>query len=61
MSVIDTNERGKILSEKKLCFKYTKGKHRASECKNEQTCRICNRKYYTSICGKEKGLLLSKK
>ena len=48
-----------MVSEKKLCFNCTGEKHRASECKSEQTCRICNRKHHTSICDKDKVLLLT--
>ena len=58
-AVTDTNKWRKILIEEKLCFNYTVGKHRASEHKSEQTCRICNGKHHTSKCDKDKGLLLT--
>ena len=51
-SVTSINERRKILSDKKLCFNCTGTKHRANECKNENTCRTCKRKHHTSICEK---------
>ena len=55
----DTNMRQKILSEKKLSFNYAGEKHGASECNSEEACRICNRKQHSSICDKDKGLLLT--
>ena len=58
-AVTDTNKQRKILSEKKLCFICIGEKHRGSECKSEQTCKICNRKHHTSICNKNKRLLLT--
>ena len=55
----DTNKRQKILSEKMLSFNCAGEKHGASECNSEETCRICNRKQHSSICDKDKGLLLT--
>ena len=49
-----TNKRQKFLREKKLSFNCTGQKHRASECKSDQTCRICNRKHHTFICDKDR-------
>ena len=34
-------------------------KHRANECKIENTCRTCNRKHHTSICEKSQGAVLN--
>lgn len=43
-------ERKKILSQKKLCFNCTGGKHRASKCNSRSTCQICSKRHHTSIC-----------
>ena len=48
--VAETGERRRILSEKRLCFNCTGGKHRADECKSRLRCQRCSRKHHTSIC-----------
>ena len=48
--VTETGERHRILSEKRLCYNCTGGKHRADECKSRLRCQKCSRKHHTSIC-----------
>ena len=48
--VTETGERRRILSEKRLCYNCTGGKHRADECKSRLRCQKCSRKHHTSIC-----------
>ena len=52
--VINTEERRRILSDRKLCFNCTGAQHRASECKSKSSCLICKRKHHTSICDRVK-------
>ena len=59
-SVTSINKRRKVLSNKKFCFNCTGTRHRANECKSENTCRTCKRKYHTSICEKTQDLVLNK-
>ena len=51
--VTETEEREKILADKRLCFDCTGAKHHAGECKSKLRCQICNRKHHTSICYKQ--------
>ena len=48
--VTETGERRRILSEKRLCYNCTGGKHHADECKSRLRCQKCSRKHHTSIC-----------
>ena len=48
--VTETGERRRILSEKRLCYNCTGGKHRADECKSRLRCQKCSCKHHTSIC-----------
>lgn len=48
--VTETGERRRILSEKRLCYNCTGGKHRADDCKSRLRCQKCSRKHHTSIC-----------
>ena len=51
--VVQTEERRKILAEKRLCFNCTGAKHRAVDCKSKNTCQICQTgRHHTSICDK---------
>ena len=50
--VVKTDERKKILAEKRLCFNCTGARHRASDCKSKNTCQNCQAKHHTSICDK---------
>ena len=43
-NISSTNERKKILSEKRLCFNCTGKKPRAINCTSKQSCQICNKK-----------------
>ncbi len=56
-SVVDVNERKKILATKRLCFNCTGAKHRASECKSNSGCQRCNQRHHTSICTSKEKLL----
>ena len=51
--VTGTDERHKMLAEKKLCFNCTGARHHAGECKSKLRCQICRRKHHTSICHKQ--------
>ena len=51
-TVKTASERGKLLSDKNLCFSCTKQKHRNADCRSSKTCLICKNKHYTSICHK---------
>ena len=46
-------ERKKIIADKRLCFNCTGAKHRASDCKSRNTCRICDGKHHTLKCDKK--------
>ena len=50
-NVTETGDRRRILSEKRLCFNCSGGKHRANDCKSKLRFQKCNRKHHTSICG----------
>ena len=52
-NVQSIEERKKIIADKRLCFDCTGAKHRASDCKSRNTCRICNGKHHTLICDKK--------
>ena len=54
-----TNERKKILSEKRLCFNCTGKKHRAINCTSKHSCQICNKKHHTSICDSGNQVMLT--
>ena len=58
-NISSTNERMKILSEKRLCFNCTSKKHRAINCTSEHSCQICNKKYQTSICDSGNQVMLT--
>ena len=45
-----SDERRKILSQKKLCFNCTGAKHRASDCRSKANCQKCSKRHHTSIC-----------
>ena len=53
-NVQSIKERKKILADKRLCFNFTGAKHRASDCKSRNTCKICDGKHHTSMCDKER-------
>ena len=46
-------KRKKIIADKRLCFNCTGAKHRASDCKSINTCRICDGKHHTLKCDKK--------
>ena len=50
-----TEDRRKILSQKKLCFNCTGEKHRANDCRSKLSCRICQKKHHTSICDRREN------
>ena len=52
-NVQSIEERKKIIADKRLCFDFTGAKHRASDCKSRNTCRICDGKHHTLICDKK--------
>lgn len=41
-------EKKKVLSENKLCFRCLRGKHTARECKNDIKCSVCSSRYHCS-------------
>ena len=51
--VTETDEKNKMLAEKRLCFNCTVAKHHAGESKSKLRCQICNRKRRTSTCYKQ--------
>ena len=51
-------ERKRLLSERKLCFNCTGGKHRAAECRSKIRCQRCTGKHHTSICDQEQQQFL---
>ena len=48
-----------ILSNSKLCFNCTGTEHRASVCRSNKLCLICNSRHHTSICDKNENVLLT--
>ena len=50
--VVSVSDRRRILGEKKLCFNCTGPRHKASECRSQQTCQHCKRRHHSSICDK---------
>eukprot|EP00795_Rhopilema_esculentum_P008005 gene8005-13914_t len=48
----------RLLSDKKLCFNCTGGKHRAAECRSKIRCQRCTGKHHTSICDQEQQQVL---
>ena len=58
--VRSVDERRKILSDKKLCFNCTGGKHRANDCRSRISCQYCQKRHHTSICdGRQSAPLLT--
>ena len=49
-TVKTSEERRRILANKKLCFNCTGPSHQAAECKSIVTCHNCARRHHTSIC-----------
>ena len=47
--VRDPIRRHNIIQEARLCFNCL-GRHRVTECKSRNRCRICHRKHHTSLC-----------
>ncbi|XP_046846738.1 uncharacterized protein LOC124440389 [Xenia sp. Carnegie-2017] len=50
--VVSVSDRRRILGEKKLCFNCMGPRHKASECRSQQTCQHCKRRHHSSICDK---------
>ena len=57
-NISSTNERKKILSERRLCFNCTGKKHSAINYTNKHSCQICNKKHHTSICDSGNQVIL---
>ena len=55
--VTETEERKKILGQKRLCFNCTGAKHRAVDCKSKTGCLRCSQRHHTSLCDKGEQLL----
>ena len=53
--VRSVDERRKILSNKKLCFNCTGGKHRANDCRSRISCQYCQKRHHTSICDRRQS------
>lgn len=52
--VLNSNERKKMIRDKRLCFNCTGRQHRASDCRSRRLCLNCNGKHHTSICDRIK-------
>ena len=49
--VTNVKERKEILAKKRLCFNCAAGVHRAASCMSKSTCKKCDKRHHTSICG----------
>ena len=58
-NISSTNERKKILSEKRLRFNCTGKKHRDINCTSKHSLQICNKKHHTSICDSGNQVMLT--
>ena len=45
--------------QKNLCFDCTGAKHRASDCRSNKFCLICNSEHHTSTCDKNENVILT--
>ena len=59
-NISSTNERKKVLSEKRLCFNCTGKRPRAINCTSKHSCQICSEKHHTSICDSGNQVKLTK-
>ena len=48
--ITNLSDRRQILLNKRLCFNYVSGSHRASHCPSKSTCQRCRKRHYTLIC-----------